>query len=196
MKGNYFGQPDYIFKNKDTYQIFAVEEKFQFVPKDPTDFYYNNYTAEEEKKIQKKRNETYFFPNHINQLNSYIQGIADYDISYGYLVYWKYEIENGYPKILSCNVLKIEKTEVGYENFKNIFSQVAKTINNKGGPFNIGQRNPFKCSSCVSNVLCGHKTGKYTEFSFPYKLDYLKLTYAEFPEELRKSNENQKTNTL
>ena len=31
--------------------IFVVEEKFQFVQRDPTGFYYNNYTVEEEEKI-------------------------------------------------------------------------------------------------------------------------------------------------
>jgi hypothetical protein len=185
VKGNYYGQPDYIFKNKKTNKIFVVEEKFQFVQKDPTNFEYSYYNMDEQQKIINKRNDNKFYPNHINQLNSYIHGISEYEISYGYLIYWKYELSNGVPEIISCSVLKVENTEQGKENFINLFQIVSKTIRNKGGKFTLSNRNPLKCSSCVSNVLCGHKTGKYNEYSFPYNLNYLNLTYADFPEELK-----------
>lgn len=187
-KGNYYGQPDYIFNNMITNKIFVVEEKFQFVPKDPTNFEYSNYTFEEEQKILQKRNENYFFENHINQLNSYIHGINDFPIDYGYLVYWKYELDAGFPYIISCSVLKIDKTEQGRESFIEVFQKVSKTIRNKGGQFDIKKRNPMKCSSCVSSVLCGHKTGRFNEFTFPYKSSFLNLMYAKFPEELNKKD--------
>lgn len=191
-KENYYGQPDYIFKNKTTDCVFVVEEKFQFVPKDPIQFEYSRYTQEEEQKIIKKRNEDYFFQNHINQLNSYIHGIIDYPIKYGYLVYWKYEMDNGYPYIISCSVLKVNKTEQGKESFIDIFQKVYRTMKNNGGQFDLTTRNPSKCSSCVSNVLCGHKTGKYKDFTFPYNLKFLNLSFAEFPEELKKKEEKTK----
>jgi hypothetical protein len=105
---NFIGQPDYIFKNDTTNDIFVVEEKFQFLPKDPSTFDYSYYSDEEEQKIIKKRASKTFFSNHVNQLNSYIYGIGEYDIRYGYLVYWKYELEDGNPNIVACNVLRID----------------------------------------------------------------------------------------
>lgn len=184
--GNFVGQPDYIFKNGTTNDFFVVEEKFQFLPKDPSTFDYSFYSPEEEQRIKKKRANKTFFSNHINQLSSYIYGISEYEIKYGYLVYWKYEIEGGIPNIVACNVLRINKTESGRQQIRETFIDLKNLITNKGGVFDINSRVPAKCASCVSNLLCGHKTGKFKSFSIPYSKEYLKIYFATFPEELKK----------
>ena len=187
ITGNFVGQPDYIFKNGLNNDIFVVEEKFQFIPKDPSTYTNNYHTDEEEQKIiKKKRENTQFFSNHINQLSSYIYGISEYEIKYGYLVYWKYEIENDIPKIVSCSVRKIEKTPKGRQQIRETFIALKTLVINKGGNFDINSRVPAKCASCVSNLLCGHKTGRFFRFSIPYSNDYIKIYFASLPEELKK----------
>lgn len=184
-KGNFVGQPDYIFKNDATNDFFVVEEKFQFLPKDTSTFSYNYYSDEEKQKIIKKRESKTFFSNHVNQLSSYIYGIGEYDIKYGYLVYWKYELDNGDPNIVACNVLRIDKTDKGRQQIRETFINLKNLITNKGGAFDINTRVPAKCASCVSNLLCGHKTGKFTSFSVPYSKEYLKVYFATYPDELK-----------
>ena len=130
-----------------------------------------------------------FFQNHINQLSSYIYGIEEFDIKYGYLIYWKYELDGSFPNIVACNILKIEKTVEGRQQIRESFIGIKNLIINKGGNFDINTRVPVKCASCVSNLLCGHKTGKYTYFSIPYSKTYLKLASIPFPEELKKQTE-------
>lgn len=187
VNGNFVGQPDYIFKKDTSNDIFVVEEKFQFLPKDPSNFEYNNYSYEDEQKIIKKRTNKTFFSNHINQLSSYIYGIGEYEIKYGYLVYWKYELDDGNPNIVACNVLRIDKTENGRKQIRETFINLKNLITNKGGIFDINTRVPAKCASCVSNLLCGHKTGRFNSFSIPYSKDYLKIYFTPFPEELKKT---------
>jgi hypothetical protein len=196
VNGNFVGQPDYIFKNDTTNDIFVVEEKFQFLPKDPSTFDYSYYSNEEEQKIIKKRTSKTFFSNHINQLSSYIYGIGEYDIKYGYLVYWKYELDNGNPNIVACNVLRIDKTENGRQQIRETFINLKNLITNKGGVFDVNTRVPAKCASCVSNLLCGHKTGKFNSFSIPYSKDYIKVYFATFPEELKKKIIPAETNII
>ncbi len=182
-KGLYIGQPDYIFKNEISNNIYVVEEKFQFTPKDPSSYYY--ITEEEGLRIEKKRARKVFFDNHINQLSSYIYGIHDYEIEYGYLVYWKYELHNKTPKIISCNVLKIARSENGKKNIQNVYSDLRHAINKGGGDFDVSKRLPAKCAGCVSNILCGHKTGRFSNYKIPYSLEHLKPLFIPFPEELK-----------
>jgi hypothetical protein len=186
-KGNYIGQPDYIFQNDVTNEKYVVEEKFQYVPKDPSTFYYNNYSYSEEQNIQKKRTSKIFFDNHINQVSSYIYGISEHEIKYGFLVYWKYEIDDGTPKIVACSVLRVLNTITGREKLRETFKALSLLIAERGGVFDLTKRSPAKCASCVSNFLCGHKTGRYTQFGIPYSKAFLKLQYVPFPEELKKN---------
>lgn len=185
-KGNFVGQPDYIFRNNNTLDTFVVEEKFQFVSKDPFNSYHSYYSAEGVRQIKNKRKNKNFFNNHINQLRSYIYGINDYDIKYGYLVYWKYELVNGMPSIIACNILRIDKTDKDRQKIRETFITIKDLITNKGSAFDNNSRNPAKCANCVSSLLCGHKTGKFTSFSIPYSKHYLKTYYTKFPEELKK----------
>jgi len=185
-KGNFVGQPDYIFRNNNTLDTFVVEEKFQFAAKNPFNSHHSDYSAEGVRQIINKRKSNDFFSNHKNQLRSYIYGINDYDIKYGYLVYWKYVLEYGKPKIIACNILRIDKTDKDRQKVRETFITIKDLITNKGSAFDLNTRNPAKCANCVSSLLCGHKTGKFTSFSIPYSKDYLKTYYTKFPEELKK----------
>ena len=191
-KGNYVGQPDYIFKNEKTNHFFVIEEKFQYIPNKPS--VYNNFITDKEKDdIQKKRLGKPFFSNHINQLNSYIHGIDEYELKYGYLIYWQYELNNGEQRIVSCKVLRIDKTEKGRTEIREVFISIKNLINNKAEKFDINSRVPSKCANCISNLLCGHKSGMFNSFTIPYSKNYLKVNYAPFPKELIKPklpNEN------
>ncbi len=158
-KDNYVGQPDYIFFDKSKQQYFVVEEKFQYVKKDEQGRYGSHI----------------FYPNHVNQLNSYIHGLDNLNITHGYLLYWKYCIEGNESKVISCDVLRIEKTAEGRKSFIEVFQKVSQTIKNRGGQFEINMRNPNKCASCVSSFVCGHKTGMYDKFTIPYSVNYLKV---------------------
>jgi hypothetical protein len=163
IKGDYVGQPDYILKNTHHY---IVEEKFQ-------------YQNREERHINS------FYDNHINQVASYIYGIPDYNLAYGYLVYWKYYFDNGRPIIHTCYVTKIEKSNETLKNLKTAYINLKKFNTNKLQPFNITTRNPGKCANCISNLLCGHKTGRFDQLSIPYSQEYMKTYFAAFPKELK-----------
>lgn len=184
-KGNYVGQPDYIFKNKKTGHFFVVEEKFQYVPKEASIF--NEFIKEDEKiEIERKRKGKSFSANHINQLKSYLYGIDEYELKYGFLLYWQYESKNEYQTIVSCKVLRIDKTEKGRQEIREVFISIKNLINNKKEIFDINSRVPSKCANCISNLLCGHKSGKFNSFTIPYSKNYLKVSYVQFPEELIK----------
>ncbi|HEV8511819.1 MAG TPA: hypothetical protein VGQ59_00990 [Cyclobacteriaceae bacterium] len=189
-KGKFVGQPDYIFRNKINNFNFVVEEKYQFVPKDPSSFYHNNYTEEEETKIQNKRNSNTFFENHKNQLKSYIFGLNDQNFKYGYLVYWKYEMEGGCQNVISCKVLKITNSDENRNSLVAKWEELRITKTNKGGEFLLENRNPAKCANCVTNILCGHKTGRFKSYSIPYSTNFLKVYYAEFPKDLKKNSDD------
>lgn len=191
--GNYVGQPDYIFKNESSNNFFVVEEKFQYIPSSPS-FHNKNITDEEIDNIEKKRKGKPFSSNHINQLKSYLYGINEYELKYGFLLYWLYQLDNGNQSISSCKVLRIEKTEKGREEIREVFINIKNLINNKEEKFDIKLRVPSKCASCVSNLLCGHKLGNFNSFTIPYSNRFLKTYFSPFPEELIKPklpNENE-----
>ena len=165
-KGDYVGQPDYIFKNENNH-YFVVEEKFQ----------YQNFNRQEQ---------TPFYTNHINQVISYLHGIKDYEIQYGYLVYWKYAFDQGEPFVHSCYITRIEKNNETRNQISTVYNKLKKLITNKEETFDPLTRNPNKCANCISNLLCGHKTGRFANLKYPYSKEYLKTYYAEFPEELKK----------
>lgn len=169
LKGDYVGQPDYIFQNAQA-NYFVVEEKFQFES-------VNGYADDEKRK---------FHPNHVNQLISYLHGIADYPIDYGYLVYWKFDIDWGVPFVHSCYINKIVKSDITRNQIISIYKSLKTFLSTKTLDFDIRKRNPKKCANCVSNLICGHKTGKFSTLSFPYSFSYLKTHYVEFPKELKK----------
>lgn len=166
--GNYTGKPDYIFRNKLTNTFFVVEEKFHFLASDGT-----------------------FYPNHTNQLRSYLFGIKEFHLEYGYLVYWKYDW-NHYPdgiepKIESCHVKKVERNEEERQKLLQISGALRSFTESKALSFLQENRVSKKCANCVATSLCGHKTGRFKEVSLPYKLEWTKAYFAPFPESLLKT---------
>jgi hypothetical protein len=198
----YVGQPDYIFFNarKDCY--FVVEEKFHKIPRPPcTDLppdwcATHNYDPDA---IERTRQSTVFYDNHLNQLRSYIYGIRDYGPLYGYLVYWRYFFEQhesyDEPSAYNLHIEQVRSRKVSGKNdgdrnaLRSVYSQIRTVMSIGGGTFNPEQRSPTRCAGCVHSVLCGHKTGRYDAYSFPYDRSYLNTKRVPFPEELRKQRD-------
>jgi hypothetical protein len=184
-KNNYAAQPDYIFRNKTTRQYFAVEEKF-FFDQDAHSYFFakrsynrgqryvekNEYSATYQ--YVSERRKPFFFQNHQNQLRSYLYGIPKYELSFGYLVYWHY-ILVGYPIIVGFDVHMISRTPQERETIANLFREIEEVVNEGTGKFDPSRLNANKCGSCVSNLLCGHKTAKYKTYTVPYSDAFLKL---------------------
>ena len=170
-EGDYVGQPDYIFQNLKK-EFFVVEEKFQYELEG-----YSSYEGDKS-----------FYPNHVNQLLSYLHGIGAYNLKYGYLVYWKYDFDLNSPSIHSCYVLKITKSDETRNQLIKVYKKLKEFTSSKGSAFDIQKRNPNKCANCVSNLLCAHKTGMFNKVTYPYSFSYLKIYYAEFPKELSKDH--------
>lgn len=167
-KGSYRGNPDYIFRRKYDNTYFAVEEKFHIIPREVSEYRRKHLTVQQEIEIEKKRTINHFFENHIHQLTSYMFGITEYDIQYGYLVYWKYY--NVFD-VVSCAVKKIEKTESVLKSLRNVYSSILEVIKKREGHFESSKRNPVKCANCAVNVLCCHKTGRFEKYTIPYSYD-------------------------
>ncbi len=193
-KDIYVGQPDYIFFNFKTKKYFAVEEKFHMIPKEPQNDLpehwcrEHNYNPDE---INKTRNRILFYENHLNQLRSYIYGIQDYDISYGYLAYWRYTFANNATSyttsIEQLRVKKINKDdEYNRQALIGVYKKIKKAMKVGGGEFDISKLSPSKCVGCVNYILCGHKTQHFKEYSFPYSSEYMMTKIVPFPEELNR----------
>lgn len=182
LKGNFIGQPDFLLHNKSDDKYFVVEEKFQ------NDFN-NKYLDYEDFDFYSENKNVFFYKNHESQVNAYLHGISEYDISYGFLVYWKYNIVNGMVEITRCSVKKIIKDDRGRVRYVDDFKNVSILMKQGKGIFNKENRNASKCANCVSNYYCGHKTGQFKEYTFPYSPQFLSLKFVEFPQELKKKND-------
>lgn len=152
--GKFVGQPDYVFQNKHG-QNFIVEEKFQFSKKD-----FTNYN------------------NHKVQLASYLFGIDEFNAQYGYLVYWQEywqkntgvcSSQDRWQHIDKCEVHRLEKSEAMRAFIQDIFKSVNSLKKGNILKFNTSKINPNKCIRCSSRSLCGHKTGRFEDISYPYQ---------------------------
>ncbi len=183
--------PDYIFLDNKN-EFFVVEEKYHYY-KDPKKATYNEkwlewngYYDTGENMTERVENwenfNPIFFKNHQIQVIAYLKNITKYTLKYGYLVYWYYDInEASEPYIHKVGVKKLvldnyteslyKQTTVSINNFTTATTQV----------FDTESINPNKCAGCVVNKYCGHKNKRYTEFTLPYKLDYLTFYPAEYP---------------
>lgn len=168
-KGNFVGRPDYIFKNSVTGKFFVIEEKFRFY----------DYSLQPNNA---------FYKNHSNQLRAYIYCIDEFSIDYGYLVYWDFVFDYGVPVISEARVKRIEKNQRERKLLEDVYRKIQNTIRAKGGNFINDYRNPQKCAKCGTSIFCGHKTGKFKTYDFPYSYKHLKLKNVSYPEELRKSS--------
>lgn len=190
--------PDYIFLDNEN-RYFLVEEKYHYT-KDPSKVTYeeqwsewNGYnTPEDDSEIEKrvgewKNSKIVFFRNHQIQVITYLKNIKEFNLEFGFLIYWFYDFNGEEPYIHKVGIKKIilnSYTEDFYNATLNDFNSLT---DEKEQAFNIEKINATKCAGCVVNKYCGHKSGKYSEVSLPYKLDYLKFYKTEFPEALKKN---------
>lgn len=192
---NFVGQPDYIFKDPNG-DYFVVEEKFKFLNISYKNienhalgnkiFYlYNPDLWKENEKIRIFKNS--FFPNHILQVESYIQYIKEFDIKYGVLIYWFYDFhggKNGIPGFRNVAKVHSVKLKVIKKNdFLNLLNQtknnIEKLISSRELEFNQ-EINPNKCAACSVNKYCGHKTNNIRELKLPYSKKHMELKKVEF----------------
>ncbi len=177
---NFVGQPDYIFKDPNG-KYFVVEEKFKFL---------NDYTkldddrAQYASKSQEKLKN--FFSNHIVQLQSYVDYIQEYNIEYGILVYWFYDFTEKLPNVHSVSLKVIKKNEYG-KLLETTHSNLSNFISEKDFDF-LGKVNTNKCAACSVNKYCAHKTNSISKLKFPYDKNDLLLKHIDFPEALKKEN--------
>jgi len=149
---NFFGMPDYVYKNKDGKHFF-VEEKFML--------------RRDSKGVPP------FYANHIDQLSSYISLISEVKAEYGYLVYWLYVFDYGEPKVQQCVVKKLERSITLDRNITNIKNSIDALKNGQTFQFIRDTNRVSKCIGCVYNRICGHKTGKYDSYQLPYNKHFL-----------------------
>jgi CRISPR/Cas system-associated exonuclease Cas4 (RecB family) len=169
-------QPDYIFSNK-LGQNFVVEEKFFFESR------YNN-------------KEPIFHNSHKIQLATYIHGINEINIDYGYLLYWKYSsnykisynnrsyIDNEDPYIITgMAVTRINKSNLWKPVLNNTFTKVKNLISSGTEVFDPSSLRPNKCANCAVSSYCGHKTGRFVELDIKYPDRYLTLQPSSIPKQ-------------
>lgn len=185
--GRYHGQPDYIFVNKNTGRYFVVEEKFQWIPKKPD----RSMSQDDKDGVNRERKWQGFYDNHRNQLRSYLYGINDYSLEYGYLVYWEYVINEGQPVVEQCRVDRTRTSDAKNRDIiRKIAHQIHYVLRYHGGEFDVDNRSASKCAGCVYSILCGHKTGRFPTFNYPYSLDHMRLVYVPFPVELKQKRDD------
>lgn len=189
-RGNFIGQPDFILRDRTTNKIFVIEEKYHYIPKEFINYGNTDYYGDVHKKNRNEREKQIVYDNHINQLLSYVYGIADYEIDYGILIYWKYEIEENKRNITKCSFKIFYKNEEHQIKLNKIYLKIKSFLRNKNLEFDINIRNPKKCASCVNNILCGHKTGNFNDISLPYNSKYLKINKGSFLESFEKDEKN------
>lgn len=177
---NFIGQPDYIFRDPNN-NYFVVEEKFKYL---------NNYINEDDYNYEKIVNDRaklkrFFFSNHIIQLQSYIDYIKEYNITYGVLIYWFYDFYDELPNIHSVSMKVIKKKE-HTSLLNSTLLNIKLFLKEKEISFDI-KINPKKCAACSVNKYCAHKTSNLNSLVIPYKKEDLRLRYVEFPVELKKT---------
>lgn len=177
-KGIFISQPDYIFSNKIG-KNFVVEEKF-ILDQNGKRYGYNN---------------SMFYSNHKVQLSSYIHGISDINISYGYLVYWIYEpnyqigykslyVDKNDPFIIrTAHVLKINKSDNWKLQLNETFTNIKRLKETGKESFDTDKININKCINCSVSMFCSHKTGRFKELNMTYPDTYLELQKSTIPKQ-------------
>jgi CRISPR/Cas system-associated exonuclease Cas4 (RecB family) len=153
-------QPDYILKNIKN-EFFVVEEKMK---------YSNNYVD--------------FRENDKVQIASYLTFLKEYNLSYGYLVYWHFNNVHCHDYSF-CEILRIDKTAELESYIYNHHRKLRNFINKKELDIQKLKYNPKKCAKCSVSMICGHKNKKQKKVTIPYNNQFLDLHPAPFPEELK-----------
>ena len=181
---NFVGQPDYIFRDKEG-KYFVVEEKFHYLKS-------KNHVSWEEQPNLYESLTNKFFDNHRIQLISYVKNIKDYPISYGYLIYWYYDMNEvriasakyeDMPQIHDIRIKKIVLNQPELEFYDSTKYKINDLLKNKGQIFDKGNLNPNKCAACVVSKYCSHKSGRLNNYSLPHSLSDINLYYAKYPTE-------------
>lgn len=173
-KGNFIGQPDYIFR-KQNGSVFIVEEKFKYLSQEQS-----------EQLSTTPKYGIYFSDNHKVQLASYIYGLDEFQAQEGYLVYWLYQVGDDDAWIADCLVHHIPKSPKTQEFLRKQYLDLLNFQQSQKLGFEPARLKANKCARCVVNRFCGHKTGRFDELELPYHQKYLKLVSTLFPEELKK----------
>lgn len=182
-KNDFVCQPDYIFQDRNS-KHFVVEEKFRFVGKKSVEKH-NSYLDKTYYETEDDFNDV-FYTNHILQLASYIYGIEELKIEYGYLVYWQIKDD----KVVKCNVKKIARDFSLLENLRQTFRRVKAFNADKVINFDVGTLNENKCTNCSVAALCGHKHRLFPELKIPYyEGKYISLRRSDLPNELTEYKE-------
>jgi hypothetical protein len=176
LKRIFIGQPDYIFLNNNG-KNFVVEEKFLF------------------KEYGANANTTLFHYNHKIQLASYVHGISNPSISYGYLVYWIYgpKYQYGYRssyidrndpyEISNVHIMKINNSDSWKSQLNQIFFNIKKLKETGSEKFDINNLNINKCINCSVSMHCSHKTGRFDELDIMYPDRYFELQKSSIPKQ-------------
>jgi CRISPR/Cas system-associated exonuclease Cas4 (RecB family) len=146
--GTLVGCPDYIFERSDGTR-FIVEEKFSY---------------------QKRHSTPPSSPyvNHRMQLGTYTMLLKGTEAPYGYLLYWSYSLQEGYPQIIHARAFMLESTRFLREEVLAKSSQMARFRNEGARSFDMEALNLWKCVNCVTTEICGHKTGTLDTLRLPY----------------------------
>lgn len=159
-KGNFVGQPDYVFKNLDG-ENFIVEEKFKLF----------------------SNKKTVLQSSHKSQIASYIMGINEFEAKHGYVVYWYYAYEREYKReyeskyfvIKKCDVFRIDKSVELQQEMRSVYKNIISLNGGSIHEFNPSSLNARKCVKCAVRMFCGHKTGRLKALSVPYDKEYYAL---------------------
>jgi CRISPR/Cas system-associated exonuclease Cas4 (RecB family) len=160
IENNVTMQPDYILKNNKN-EFFVIEEKIKFGTKS-TDFYANDKV----------------------QIASYLTFLKDFNLSYGYLIYWHFEnIFSRSPEF--CSILRIDKSNELENYVFGLHKYLRDFISKKKLNVENLKYNPKKCAKCSVNLICGHKNRRHNELTIPYDNKFLDLLYVPYPENLK-----------
>jgi len=155
---NFVGQPDYIFKNSNN-KYYVIEEKFRYIKDGDTGRFYKN---------------------HKMQVGSYIYGIKDYEIDYGYLLNWGYDYDSeGKLFIASCEVLKINRNILFREELIKVYKKIKNFNATKILEFNVFEEVlTEKCINCSVAGICNHKYRYLSKLKIPYEFSRRNIDVA------------------
>ncbi|MFP5437641.1 MAG: hypothetical protein ACLGH8_07655 [Bacteroidia bacterium] len=151
-KKKYLGKPDYIFKDRNG-RYFIVEEKFRL-------------------RGNHSNSENITYQSDIIQIQSYMDYIINFDISYGILINWHYSTSDG---LLIGDNKNIFINNFNYKIiYKNTYSHLLERKNyevhsfKQNGVVSFPNVNSTKCLNCSVSFYCFHKTNRFNTVNLPY----------------------------
>jgi hypothetical protein len=106
---------------------------------------YGNDGSEYEERVNDlKAKSNTFFRNHTIQVITYLKNIKEYDLKYGYLVYWYYDFKDDKPYIHKVCVKKIVLDNYTEDFYLKAINQFQELLKNKTQEFDTEKINPNK----------------------------------------------------